>query len=86
LVFGRQPRIDSSPHDRFFFSFPQKHSSSLNSKYVFSDDNRLNMSLENLRKYLMTPGLSLSLVHIKQHCPSLSKEQRSLWDLEEQSP
>ena len=56
LVFGRQPRIDS-----FFFFFPQKHSSSLNSKYVFSDDNRLNMSLENLRKYPRTPGLSLSL-------------------------
>ena len=75
-----------SPWQVLFFCFPQKHSSSLNSKYVFSDDNRLNMSLDNLRKYPTTPGLSLSLVHIKQHCPSLSKEQRSLWDLEEQSP
>ena len=69
LVFDRQPKIDSSPHVRFFFSLPQKLSSSLNSKYMFSDDNRLNMSLKNLRKYPLTPGLSLSLVHIKQHCP-----------------
>ena len=27
------------------------HSSFLNSKYVFSNDNRCNMALENLRKY-----------------------------------
>ena len=59
---GRQPRVDNSPHDSFF-CLPT-HSSSLNSKYVSSDDNRLNISLENLRKYPRTPVLSLSPVHI----------------------
>ena len=62
------------------------HSSSLNSKYVFSDNNRLNIDLENLRKYPRTQVLSLSLVYIKQCCPSFPLDWKSLWELEEQVP
>lgn len=62
FVFGRQPKTDNSPHDSFIFS----HIHPPQIQNTFSDDNRVHIDLENLRKYPRTQVLSLSPVCIKQ--------------------
>lgn len=85
LVFDRQPRIDSSPHVEFFFSLPQKLSSSLNSSISTQVTTELNMSLKNLRKYPINSWAFTITCSSNNTAHPFSKEQRNLWELEEQS-
>lgn len=83
LIFGRQSKIDNSPHDRFWglfhtFIFPKF-------KICVFQWQQMQYGFGEFEKISYSSRVSLSLAYVKQHCPSLSRERRSLWELEEQS-